>query len=272
MKHYLSYRLAFPIILAVLLAVALLLGMGHLTGAHAASCTPNADGHGDSAVVINPTGTFSGTVDATGCDFGIYVGPGHSANIKGANIFGAIDSNIGIDGSANVTNSQLTQSEMGIEVGVNQPAQAIITGNTIDYTDSGCGIGAYDGGATVVIDGNHITGPSATVGDPFAIDVEDVASATITNNTLTTNNIGVYMFGTGTYRLSGNNLQNNQIGIEADRTTKAQITNNIFNTGQTGIDDDGTNDTISGNSICNYTIPIDTSDATNPNVGVNHTC
>lgn len=265
-------RLFSIVIVVVVLVGAAVFGLAHLTGARAASCTPNADGHGDSAVVINPSGTFSGTVDATGCDFGVYVGPGHKANIKGATIFGAIDSNVAIDGSANVTNSQLTQSVMGIEVGVNQPATAVITGNNISYTDDGCGIGAYNGGATVVINGNRIIGPSATVSEPFAIDIEDVASATVTKNILTTNVIGVYMFGTGKYRLSGNILQSNQTGIEADKTTKAQIVKNTLNTGQTGIDDDGTDDIIQGNLICNYTIPIDTSDATNPNVSGNRTC
>jgi parallel beta-helix repeat protein len=251
---------------------AALFGLGHLTGARAASCTPNADGHGDSAVVINPSGTFSGTVDATGCDFGIYVGPGHKATIKGATVFGATYSDIAVDGKATITNSELTQSDMDIEVGVYYPASAVITGNTLQYLDDGCGIGAYEGGATVVIHGNKIIGPSATVSNPYGMDLEDMKSATVTNNDLLTNNIGIYLSGTGKYRLSGNVFQTNQIGIEADQTTNAQIVKNTLNVGQTGILDEGTGDTIQGNLICNYATPIDTTGATNPHVSGNRIC
>jgi nitrous oxidase accessory protein NosD len=260
--------------LFVVLLGATALGLMQLPGARAAGCIPNVDGLGHSAVVVNPTATFTGTVDATGCDFGVYVGTGQIANIRGATIFGADSSNIAVDGSANISFSTLTQSDMGVHVGVkgNSGANAVVFHNTIEYTDNGCGILADNGRATVSIVGNHITGPSSTVAEPIGIDVGPVVSATISNNTLTTNVDAIYLYTSGTFVVKdGNNLHDNQTGVVVDSTTNAQIIANRMDTGQTGVLDFGTDDRISRNVICNYTTPIDTSGATDPDVIGNRT-
>ncbi len=84
-------RFCLVIILACLLTAAGL----------AATCTPTGfvrDSINLTAVLINPVGTVSGEVDATGCNIGVYYNTGHGtvsdANIHSANYFGVV-----VDGS-----------------------------------------------------------------------------------------------------------------------------------------------------------------------------
>lgn len=74
--------------------------------ATAATCTPTGfvrDSINMTAVLINPTGTVSGDIDATGCNIGVFYNNGkgtvNGATIHGANYFGVV-----VDGdNANVT-------------------------------------------------------------------------------------------------------------------------------------------------------------------------
>src|SRR5689334_11458542 len=83
------------ILLAVLLSTlgpfALTLAGGWAPAAHAATCTPTGffrDSINMTAALINP-GNVTGNVDATGCNIGVYYGPGASGRVNGANIYGA---------------------------------------------------------------------------------------------------------------------------------------------------------------------------------------
>lgn len=66
--------------------------------ARAGTCTPTGfsrDSINLTAAVINPTGIFSGDVDATGCNIGIFYGAGakgalNGASVHGANYFGVV--------------------------------------------------------------------------------------------------------------------------------------------------------------------------------------
>ncbi len=77
--------------------------------ASASSCTPTGffrDSINMTAAMINPTGKVSGTVDATGCNIGVYYGPGskgqiNKAEIFGANYFGVVNNG----GKVNIQNS-----------------------------------------------------------------------------------------------------------------------------------------------------------------------
>jgi hypothetical protein len=97
---------------AALVAVA---GLGAMASpaAHAApaavTCTKiTPEFSGMTAALINPTSIVTGEVDATGCDVGVYFGPGHKGAVDGANIHGAIAFGVVVD-SAKVTisNSQV---------------------------------------------------------------------------------------------------------------------------------------------------------------------
>jgi hypothetical protein len=79
------------------------LGLSVLIGGMAtakAACTATGffrDGINMTAASINPAGTVSGTVNATGCNIGVYYDaahPGHVASgsdISGANYYGVVD-------------------------------------------------------------------------------------------------------------------------------------------------------------------------------------
>ena len=53
---------------------------------------------GMTAAVINPTHTVTGTINASGCDIGVYFGPGTTGLVSGANIYGATSFGIFNDG------------------------------------------------------------------------------------------------------------------------------------------------------------------------------
>lgn len=60
--------------------------------AAAASCTPTGfvrDGINLTAALVNPSGTVTGAVDATGCNIAVYYDAGASGVVKNADVFGA---------------------------------------------------------------------------------------------------------------------------------------------------------------------------------------
>jgi prepilin-type processing-associated H-X9-DG protein len=78
--------------------------------ASAATCTPTGfirDSINMTAALINPPGTVSSTVDATGCNVAIYVDGGHDLKVQGADVFGSnyfgILVNTDNGGTSNVT-------------------------------------------------------------------------------------------------------------------------------------------------------------------------
>ncbi len=117
-----------------------------------ASChaiTDGSDFNGFTAAVINPTATVTGVIDAANCNFGVYVGPGHTASISNAQIVSAgltlslsatsaeVMNN---GGTVTVTNSTLS---FGNDAGLFAsdyanlshiyPAKTTITGSTAEY-------------------------------------------------------------------------------------------------------------------------------------------
>ncbi len=92
----------------VLLAGTLLAGVGIIgvsatpAGAQA-SCTPAGSSGLTAAVVATQGQTVTGTIDATGCDIGVYVGPGITGvRIAGATISGAGDHGILVQDTSGV--------------------------------------------------------------------------------------------------------------------------------------------------------------------------
>jgi hypothetical protein len=84
------------------LALAATLG---LSLADAQACTPTGfvrDGINLTAALINPPGAIDGDVDATGCNIGIYYGPGargslDEASVHGANYYGVVNNGAKVD-------------------------------------------------------------------------------------------------------------------------------------------------------------------------------
>src|SRR5207302_1311082 len=112
--------------------------------AAAATCTATGffrDSINLTAALINPAGTVSGDVDATGCNIGIYYvgghGKVHNANVHGANYFGIV--NNGADVS--ITDSTIsdigekpfngTQHGVAIYFAFGSNAKGIVQGNFV---------------------------------------------------------------------------------------------------------------------------------------------
>jgi hypothetical protein len=128
----------------ILSAIAVFAVMAGAPSANAA-CTPTGfsrDNINLTAALINPPGTLSGDVDATGCNIGVYYGPNahgsvDQANIHGANYYGVVNNGANV----RVTNSTLSdigesplngdQHGVAIYFAFGSAAQGDITGNTI---------------------------------------------------------------------------------------------------------------------------------------------
>lgn len=115
-----------------------------LSGAFA-SCTPTGfsrDSINLTAALINPPGTVHGDVDATGCNIGIYYGPGahgqvQLANVHGANYFGIVNNGGKVDIRASAISDigekpfNGTQHGVAIYFAFNTAAKGDIEGNYI---------------------------------------------------------------------------------------------------------------------------------------------
>jgi hypothetical protein len=180
--------------------------------AAAASCTATGvfrDGIEMTAAQIG--GNVTGTLDAGGCNIGVYYGPGTSGNVTGADIFGANYFGVVARGaSVNVTNSDvhdigegpLDGSQHGLAIyfatvdtgnATTQPActsgstTGTISGNSVDNYQKG-GIISNCTGTTVTVKSNTVTGEGPV---PYiaqnGIQAGYGAKATVTGNTVTGN-------------------------------------------------------------------------------------
>jgi hypothetical protein len=219
-------------------------------------------------------GNVTGALDAGGCNIGVYYGPGTSATVSGASIYGANYFGVVADGAAvNVTGSQV--NNIG-EVPFNgtQHGNAIyytnssgtISGNTVSLYQKN-GITAVNG-SSVSISGNTVTGEGpVTYIAQNGIEVGSGTSATVSGNTVSGNaytgtndasSSGILVFGgpcfgsayTTGVSVTKNTLTNNDVGIflyNADATcsapsTKTQnkaVNNTITNSNETNVSGNG---------------------------------
>jgi len=176
------------------------------------TCTA-AGGTGLTASVIATTGqTITGATDATGCDLGIYVGPGVTGvTINHASVTGANDHGIFAQDTSglNITNSTVSGNGVAPTAGIAENkaielvgvSNSTVSGNTVsgNLADGGIGVaddGHVDPGApnpgtltptgNVTVDNNQSNGNYGGCGvviaayDPGA----GITSATVTNNTV----------------------------------------------------------------------------------------
>jgi hypothetical protein len=96
-------------VLVIAAALASTVGIGSARAA--ATCTETGlvrDGINLTAAVFNPTTTVTGTVDATGCNIGVYYGPGTTGSVDVAEIFGATYYGVVVNAAAvDVTGSSI---------------------------------------------------------------------------------------------------------------------------------------------------------------------
>lgn len=163
-------------------SLALAVIAGSAAAAGAATCTPTGfyrDSINMTAALINPAGTVSGTVDATGCNIGVYydhVGAGGTikgAEISGANYFGVLVNGDGGSVAVDVLASSihdigefpLNGSQHGVAIYyraffLGGSATGKISGNTLTNYQKG-GIVVNGTGSNVVVSSNIVTGQGA---------------------------------------------------------------------------------------------------------------
>lgn len=217
--------------------------------AHAATCTPTGfyrDGINMTAAQINPSGTVSGDVDASGCNIAVYYDNGtgnvNHADIHGSNYFGVLVNGDTGNATVNITNSKVhdigetplngTQHGVGIYYrgfGTGMAAGNIWNDQLFNYQKGG--IVANGAGTTADIKDNIVTGqgPVNYIAQN-GIQVGYGANAQVTNNTVTGNSYtgannaasgGILVVGgpcygdaytTGT-QIVKNTLKGNDIGV-----------------------------------------------------------
>ena len=212
-----------------------------LTSSSSAVCTPTGlmrDGLDLTAAQIG--GTASGTVDATGCNIGVYYGPGTSGTVTGANVFGANYYGVVADGAAvTIANSQIHDigespfngAQHGVGVlyttvhqdgsTTSSPATGTLSGSTITrYQKNGVVVSGT--GAAVTVANNTVTGngPVNYIAQN-GIQISSGATASVTGNTVsghfytpaTVTACGLLFFQAGGVKQQKNTLFNNQTNL-----------------------------------------------------------
>lgn len=199
------------IALAGLGALAIGMALRAPSASAATSCTATGyirDGINLTAALINPSGTVSGDVDASGCNIGVYYSAGVTGTVKGANIhnanyFGVVNNG----GAVTVENSRihdigespLNGDQHGVAVYwvYGSAATGAITNNTIWNYQKG-GIVVNGVGSSASVSGNTVTGqgPVSYIAQN-GIQIGYGATATVMRNTVSGNSY------TGTSTVSG---------------------------------------------------------------------
>jgi hypothetical protein len=304
------------------LAVALAASISTIGPASAATCTQTGffrDGINMTAAQIGGNVTSAASLDATGCNIGVYYGPLYDANgvptgtsapagnVTGATIFGAnyfgvvVNGDIGVV-SVNVTNSSVSQigesplngTQHGVAVyyrafggsaggtisgdtvsgyqkggiTINGNVSATITNNTVTgqgpvsyIAQNGIQIGY---GAMATVTGNTVTGnaysgsnlaSSAGIlvvgGEFFGTGFANTVGLTITKNTLSGNDVGVWLFNADASGNPPTTATNNAVKI--NKISNGAVTNTTGFSAtcgyQAGIADNGKKDLIVNNTI-----------------------
>lgn len=234
------------VVAVLVLTLAALIATGApVASAGVAACTPTGfvrDTINLTARMINPPGTVSGTVDATGCNIGVYYGPGHTGTVSHADVFGANYFGIVNDGgTVGINHSSVhdigetplngTQHGNAIYFAVDDPGAAgSITHNHVwNYQKNG--ITDTSAGHRVAINHNVVNGEGPV--DYIAqngIEVGFGATATVTHNTVTGNSYtgangassgGILVVGGACFsrpasvgvRINHNTLRGNDVGV-----------------------------------------------------------
>jgi hypothetical protein len=227
--------------------VATLLVVAAVPAVSAATCTDTGffrDGINMTAAQMG--GDVTGSLDATGCNIGVYYDSTHTGNVTGATIFGANYFGVVVNGDAGSVSVNVTGSSIH-DIGETQPngsqhgtavycrafgggsASGTISGNTVTtYQKGGITVG---GNVSATITNNTVTGLGAiNYIAQNGIQVGYGAKATVAGNTVTANaysgagltsSAGILVVGgpcfglpyTVGLNISKNTLRNNDVGV-----------------------------------------------------------
>lgn len=241
----------------------------HAAAAETPTCTQiTPEFSGMTAALINPTSTVTGEVNATGCDVGVYFGPGSHGTVSHAHVYGATAFGVVVD-SANVTieYSNITDilgapgSDEG-DCGDEETCEgdegmniAVAGGEAREYIGSkhGTGILVVGSGAHAPISGNTVS----TYGRRGISVSGSGAWASISGNTITglgasyaahtMGQSGVWIANGARAVVSGNTIQNNEIIGSGPASNAVMVAGGAYHNGQTYT----TNIQISGNTLRN---------------------
>jgi hypothetical protein len=204
------------------------------------------DGINLTAAQINPGGTVSGTVDATGCNIGVYYGPDHTgtvgaATISGANYYGVVVDRaaVNVNGATiqDIGETQPNGSQHGVGVFYTTRELTSDPSNTV-FTTAGAATGTLSNStirryqkngvvvsgmkAAVIVNKNTVTGfgPVNYIAQN-GVEIAADATATITGNTVsghfytpaTVTACGLLFFQAGGVKQSGNIFSGNQTNL-----------------------------------------------------------
>ena len=166
-------RILFLSSLAIAVASVVLLMPAPKSKAMPAACTLTGffrDGIEMTAAVNNPTSPVTGVVNATGCNIGVYYGPGTSGQVKGAEIFGANYFGVVANGDTDDINLDILNSNIhdigesphnGSQHGIGIYWRAFFAGGGVTGRIVGNTITAYQKGGIVT----NGTGIQANISD-----------------------------------------------------------------------------------------------------------
>jgi hypothetical protein len=194
MERTIGYQVA-RIITALLVAIPSSLAIATVT-AGATTCLPTTfdrDSHLLTAAQIG--GTVSGTLDASGCDIGVYfASPGSvtvGAQIFGARYFGVVNdgTSVTVEGASvhHIGNAPFDGAQHGVGIYFTNGGTGTIDGNTVWAYQKG-GIVANGAATTATITNNTVTGLGPVVyiaGNGIQVSrgaVAEVRGNTISNN------------------------------------------------------------------------------------------
>lgn len=269
--------------------------------AHATDCTSTGfyrDSTNMTAAVINPTSTVTGTINAAGCNIGVYFGPGHNGTVDGATITGADYYGVAVQqAKVNVRNSNINTigdvpldgSQHGIGIYYATVAGLVnddcTTGSTRGTIENNSISSYQKNGISVVCTGTNVNiknnivqgqGPVNYIAQN-GIEVGYGANASVTGNIVTGNAYtgangassgGILVFGGAPYggayttdtQISNNIVIGNDVGIYLSNVSTCGATSCTATKTRTNID-------VSDNTIANASLTNTTGDSMTPPQG-----
>lgn len=182
--------------IAAALVIAIPAGLSITTTAAAATCLPTTfsrDGFNLTAAQIG--GTVSGSLDATGCDIGVYFPtPGSvasGAQIFGARYFGVVNdgTSVTVEGASihNIGNNPFDGTQHGVGIYFTNGGSGAIDGNTVSAYQKG-GIVVNGASTTASVTNNTVSGLGPVVFiAQNGIQVSRGAVATVRGNSISDN-------------------------------------------------------------------------------------
>lgn len=143
------------------------------------ACNPISSGFfsGGTAAFINPSATVTGVIDASNCEFAVYVSPGHSATVDNASISGSFYGVVGDGGSITITNSTITNTFLAAGIGADgtNTASAQITNSSLTFNLEG-----FFAGPVVGTLAQSATLTNVTAASNFGVDVSTAGVGNLT--------------------------------------------------------------------------------------------